>query len=79
MFRAKSPVLMSKLSITSQLSKMIGSNFYQMLCYISFSISYNFHRDRLYGLEDRSLTEAFSLNVKHINKSVLDPRVGDFI
>ena len=30
MFRVKSPVLMSKLSITPQLSKIIGLNFYQM-------------------------------------------------
>ena len=36
MFRAKSLVLMSKLSITSQLSKMIGSNFYQLLITLAF-------------------------------------------
>jgi len=31
MFRAESPVFVSKLSIIHQLSKMIGSNFYQKL------------------------------------------------
>ena len=36
MFRAKSPVLMSKLSITSQLSKKIGLRFYQMLVALAF-------------------------------------------
>ena len=36
MFRAKSPVFVSKLSITSQLSKLIGSNFYQMLVTLAF-------------------------------------------
>ena len=36
MFHTKSSVLMSKWSITSQLSKMIGSNFYHMLVILTF-------------------------------------------
>jgi hypothetical protein len=36
MFRAKSSVFMSKLSMTYQLSKMIGWNFYQMLVTLAF-------------------------------------------
>ena len=36
MFRTKSSVLMSKWSITSQLSKMIGSNLYHILVILTF-------------------------------------------
>ena len=36
MFRAKSPIFMSKLSITHLLSKMVGSIFYQMLVTLAF-------------------------------------------
>ena len=39
MFRTKSSVLMNKWSITSQLSKMIGSNFYHMLVILTFLFS----------------------------------------